>query len=323
MLDMLTRHTDLIVAVMAALSVSSAWVVVVWPYLGRDTLAARMHEIADEREAIRVRERAKLLAKKKQQFSLRAEPRKFIKQIFDRMNLAAQAEDGATALRLRMAGYRGRAPVVTFVTLRLIMPFAVAAIAAVYVFGVLNLGYPFFVNIGLVIAAAFVGNYAPTIYLSNKITKRQKAIRRAWPDALDLLLICVESGMSVENAFRKVSEEIAPQSRELAEELALTTAELSYLPDRGRGYRNLAERTGLDGVKAAVASLLQADKYGTSIGQSLRVLAQESRDIRMSEAEKKAAALPAKLTVPMILFFLPVLFGVILGPAIIQIMDLM
>jgi len=132
----------------------------------------------------------------------------------------------------------------------------------------------------------------------------------------------VECGMSIESALRKVSEEIGAQCIELAEELSLTTAELSYLQDRRKAYENLAERTGLDGVKGVVTSLIQSEKYGTPLAHSLRVLAQENRDMRMSEAEKKAAALPPKLTVPMILFFLPVLFAVIITPAIIKISSL-
>jgi tight adherence protein C len=177
------------------------------------------------------------------------------------------------------------------------------------------------VNLGIAAIVALLGYYVPGIYVKNRIAKRQTAIRRAWPDALDLLLICVESGLSIESAFRKVSEQIGSQSTELAEELSLTTAELSYLQDRRKAYENLGERTGLDGVKAVVTSLIQAEKYGTPVGHSLRVLAQENRDMRMSEAEKKAAALPPKLTVPMILFFLPVLFAVILTPAVIQFMN--
>src|SRR5690606_19219598 len=145
-------------------------------------------------------------------------------------------------------------------------------------------------------------------------------IRRAFPDALDLMLICVESGMTVDAAFRKVGDEIATQSIPLAEELGLTTAELSYLQDRKSAYENLATRTDLEGVKAVCTALIQAERYGTPLGQALRVLAQENRDMRMAEAEKKAAGLPPKLTVPMILFFLPVLFVVILGPAAIRVM---
>jgi tight adherence protein C len=320
MIELLTRNTDVIIAAMAALSVFSACMVLLWPYFARDTLALRMREVAAERENIRIRERTRLQAGKKA--SLRTEPKKLFKDIVDRLNLNAQADDGQIVQQLRMAGYRGRAPVITFVAVRLIMPFALFAVATFYVFVVLQLQQAFVLKLGMALAVALLGYYGPALYLKNRVTKRQKAIRRAWPDALDLLLICVESGMSVESAFRKVSEEIGSQSAELAEELSLTTAELSYLPERRKAYENLAERTGLDGVKAVVTSLIQAERYGTPIGHSLRVLAQENRDMRMSEAEKKAAALPPKLTVPMILFFLPVLFAVIITPAAIQIANI-
>jgi tight adherence protein C len=158
------------------------------------------------------------------------------------------------------------------------------------------------------------------MFLKNRIARRQLSIKRAFPDTLDLLLICVESGMSIEAAFKKVSDEVGTQSVALAEELTLTTAELSYLPDRRQAYENLAKRTNLEGVKSVCMALQQAERYGTPLGNMLRVMAQENRDMRMSEAEKKAAGLPPKLTVPMILFFLPVLFIVILGPAAIKVM---
>jgi tight adherence protein C len=134
-----------------------------------------------------------------------------------------------------------------------------------------------------------------------------------------MLLICVQSGMSTEAAFQKVSGEVGSQSIELAEELSLTTAELSYLQDRRQAFENLGKRTGIPGIKAVATALIQAERFGTPVGQALRVMARENRDMRMAEAEKKAAALPPKLTVPMIIFFLPVLFVVILGPAIIQV----
>jgi tight adherence protein C len=223
---------------------------------------------------------------------------------------------------LRQAGYRGQNPVFVFLTLRLVMPLLMFALSSFYIFFILNLEQTFFVKLGIALAVAYLGYYAPKIYVKNQISKRQKSIRRAWPDALDLLLICVESGMGIESAFRKVSEEIGAQSVALAEELSLTTAELSYLQDRRKAYENLGERTGLEGVRGVVTSLIQAEKYGTPVGTTLRVLAQENRDMRMSEAEKKAAALPPKLTVPMILFFLPVLFAVIITPAAIQVTDI-
>jgi tight adherence protein C len=178
------------------------------------------------------------------------------------------------------------------------------------------------IKVGVCIAAAYVGMQLPLMLLKNKIQRRQLSIKRAFPDTLDLLLICVESGMSIEAAFRKVSDEVGSQSVALAEELTLTTAELSYLPDRRQAYENLAKRTDLDGVKSVCMALQQAERYGTPLATMLRVMAQENRDIRMSEAEKKAAGLPPKLTVPMILFFLPVLFVVILGPAAIKVMSL-
>jgi tight adherence protein C len=169
--------------------------------------------------------------------------------------------------------------------------------------------------------AALFGFFLPDLFVSNAISKRQQSIMRGFPDALDLMLICVESGMSIEAAFTRVASEIGPQSVELAEELGLTTAELSYLPERRQAFENLAKRCGHSGVKAVAASLNQAEKYGTPLGQSLRVAAQENREMRMQEAEKKAAALPAKLTVPMIVFFLPCLFVVILGPAVMRVMQ--
>jgi len=172
------------------------------------------------------------------------------------------------------------------------------------------------------VGASLLGFYLPDLYLKNIIARRQQSIMRAFPDALDLLLICIESGMSIETAFRKVSGEIVTQSIALSEEFTLTTAELSYLQDRKVAYENLAKRTGLEGVKSVCLALMQSERYGTPLGQSLRVMAQENRDMRMNEAEKKAAALPPKLTVPMILFFLPVLFVVILGPTGIKISEL-
>ena len=321
-IDIFLDNTQTIIALCAALAVFSAIVVVAWPYLARDELSSRMRQISSERERIRARERAKLEAQKKQQASLRMEPKKFFKEIVDRFNLARQAEDGQMVKMLRQAGYRGQNPVFVFLTLRLIMPIVMFAIAVLYVFVILQLEQPFMLKLAICLVIAYVGYYGPTIYVRNQITKRQKSVRRAWPDALDLLLICVESGMGIEGAFRKVSEEIGSQSIPLAEELSLTTAELSYLQDRRKAYENLSERTGLEGVRAVVTALIQAEKYGTPIGTALRVLAQENRDIRMQEAEKKAAALPPKLTVPMILFFLPVLFAVIITPAAIQVSEI-
>jgi tight adherence protein C len=211
---------------------------------------------------------------------------------------------------------------VAFLFFRMMTPIAALLATMFYVFLVIELNQPPTVKVLICLFAAFAGMQIPKMFLKNKIQRRQLSIKRAFPDALDLLLICVESGIAIESAFRRVSQEIGSQSIPLAEELTLTTAELSYLPDRKLAYDNLALRTNLEGVKSVCMALQQAERYGTPLANALRVMAQENRDMRMSEAEKKAAALPPKLTVPMILFFLPVLFIVILGPAAIRVMEI-
>ncbi|HMN84679.1 MAG TPA: type II secretion system F family protein [Bauldia sp.] len=309
-------------ALSAAIAVFATILTVGQGFIERDRLGARIKLVAIEREKIRARERARLAAESKR-VSLRNEPKGFIRNIVERFNLRKALADEKTIDRLRMAGYRGQAPLFVFLFARLVLPLVLFAVALLYLFTISKLEQPPMVKVLFAVVFAYIGLYAPNLYVQNTISKRQSSIRRAWPDALDLLLICVESGMSAEAAFRKVSEEIGQQSVPLAEELTLTTAELSYLPARRQAYENLAKRTGLDSVRAVMTSLIQAERYGTPLGQSLRVLAQESRDHRMNLAEKKAAALPPKLTVPMIVFFLPVLFGVITGPAIIQVMRVM
>jgi tight adherence protein C len=251
---------------------------------------------------------------------LRTEPKSFMKGVVERLNLRKALETESTRERLKMAGMRGQAPVVAFLFFRAIMPIVTFALTFFYLFFWDKHNLAPLLRLALSIGGAYVGFYLPNIFIHNLIQRRQKSIKRVFPDALDLLLICVQAGMSVESAMNKVSNEIGSRSSELAEEFGLTTAELSYLQERRQAYENLGKRTGLSVVKAVGTSLIQAERYGTAIGQALRVLAKESRDMRMAEAERKAAALPPKLTVPMILFFLPVLFIVILGPAFIQVM---
>jgi tight adherence protein C len=270
--------------------------------------------VALEREQIRARERARLDAEANRA-KLRAEPKAYMRRVVDRFNLRKALADEKTVARLRMAGFRGQAPLVVFLFARATLPLLMFGLAAFYLFFIVDLELSGLMKFLIALIFAYAGFYAPNLYVSNIVSKRQLSVRRAWPDALDLLLICVESGMSAEAAFKKVSEEIGMQSVPLAEELTLTTAELSYLPERRQAFENLGQRTGLDDVRSVMTSLIQAERYGTPLGHSLRVLAQENRDQRMNAAEKKAAALPPKLTVPMIVFFLPVLMAVILGPA--------
>jgi len=262
------------------------------------------------------------MAQEGQKVKLRQSPKQYVQMIVDRFNLTKWVGQEEARLKLIQAGYRGQAPYVTYLFIRMISPVACLLFAVLYMFVIVKFQQPTMVKVGICIAAAYAGMQLPLMLLKSKIQRRQLSIKRAFPDTLDLLLICVESGMSIEAAFKKVSDEVGSQSVALAEELTLTTAELSYLPDRRQAYENLAKRTDLDGVKSVCMALQQAERYGTPLATMLRVMAQENRDMRMSEAEKKAAGLPPKLTVPMILFFLPVLFVVILGPAAIKIMSL-
>jgi len=307
--------------VFAALAAGATVLTLAMPLIAGQTLDKRMKAVALEREKMRVRERERL-ARQAEKVSLRSSPKQYVQKIVDSFNLSKWVGQETARLKLIQAGYRGQAPYVTYLFFRMVTPIAAIMATASYIFFLLEWDQPFFVKLGVCIASAYLGMHLPLMFLKNRIAKRQLSIKRAFPDALDLLLICVESGMSIEAAFRRVSEEIGSQSVALAEELTLTTAELSYLPDRRQAYENLAKRTDLDGVKSVSMALQQAERYGTPLGNALRVMAQENRDMRMSEAEKKAAGLPPKLTVPMILFFLPVLFVVILGPAVIKVMGI-
>jgi tight adherence protein C len=310
--------TRLLAMLFAAVAAAATVITLAMPLLAGDNLGRRMKAVALEREKIRQRERERLMAGQK--VTLRRSPKQFMKTAVDRFNLAKWVGQEGAREKLVQAGHRGQAPYVAYLFFRMVTP-AVAMIAtAIYLFVVLQTEQPLTIKIGLCIGMGYVGMHLPYLFLKNQITRRQLSLKRAFPDALDLLLICVESGMSVEAAFRRVSQEIGAQSIPLAEEFTLTTAELSYLPDRRQAYENLAKRTDLEGVQAVCVALQQSERYGTPLGTTLRVMAQENRDMRMSEAEKKAAALPPKLTVPMILFFLPVLFVVILGPAAIKVM---
>jgi tight adherence protein C len=305
---------------LAAIAASATVYTLVMPLFAGEGLAKRMKAVASERERIRQRERDRL--NKSEKVSLRQTPKQVVSRVVEDFNLTKWLAQEAARDKLIMAGYRGQAPYITFLFARMVAPIVLFVGSVIYVFVIAHMDKPMPIKIGICVGAAYLGLQAPMLFLRNAISKRQLSIKRAFPDALDLLLICIESGMSVEMAFRRVAVEIVGQSIALSEEFTLTTAELSYLQDRKVAYENLARRTGLEGVKSVCLALQQAERYGTPLGQSLRVMAQENRDMRMTEAEKKAAALPPKLTVPMILFFLPVLFVVILGPTGIKITEM-
>lgn len=316
-------ETSMIVALLVAVAVFATLYAMVQPYLEREGFEKRMRAVSSEREQIRARERARLAAETALgRASLRGKDNRSVKQIVERFNLREALVDANTMNKLKAAGFRSQNALNVFLVARFLLPFVFFVAALVWLFVLGNLASkPLPMRIFGSVVFAYVGFYAPNMFISNRIKKRQLSIKRAWPDALDLMLICVESGISMEAAMRRVAEEMAEASPELAEEMVVTTAELSFLQDRRTALENLGNRTQLEMVKSVMQALIQADRYGTPIAAALRVLAQEGRDERMNEAEKKAAALPPKLTVPMILFFLPVLIAVILGPAGIQVAD--
>jgi tight adherence protein C len=314
---------DFLIAALAAVSAAAVVFTLGFSFLGKGgvSVKTRIKRVALEREKMRAEEMSRLRGQGPQETRTirRVAGREYMKNVVDRFSLQKAFADEGTADKLAMAGYRGQGPLTTYVFLRFVTPFALFIIAFAYFTLTIFKENPLYMNAVYALFVGIIGAYLPVLLLKNRIIKRQQSVRRAWPDSLDLMLLCVEAGMSVEHAFKRVSKEIGMQSPELAEELTLTTAELSFLEDRTRAYDNLGKRTGLDVVKSVMTSLIQADRYGTSVGTSLRVMAEEGRESRMMEAEKKAASLPPKLTVPLILFFLPVLFIVIISPAIIKI----
>jgi tight adherence protein C len=321
MIDLLFALFDdkrLLAMICAAIAAGATVVTLAMPLLGGDVLEKRIAAVAAEREKIRQRERERA-SRGGERASLRVSPKQYMQTVVEKFNLSSWLGEEAARAKLVQAGYRGQSPYVVFLFFRMVAPTVMAVGSLIYVFLLLKLDYPWTIKLGICLAATYVGIYLPNLFVKNRITRRQTAINRAFPDALDLMLICVESGMAIEGSFKRVSEEIGEQSIELAEELMLATAELSYLPDRRQAFENLAKRVPLDGVKSLCMALQQSERFGTPRATPLRVIAQENRDQRMTAAEKKAAALPPQLTVPMILFFLPVLFVVILGPAIIRI----
>ncbi len=243
-------------------------------------------------------------------------------EVVRRLQLLRSRDAENAAKALARAGIRSQDAVVTFLFLRLALP-AVFGIAAMFVIlwaKLIVVPEPY--ALPACLALTLLGAAAPKIYLKNAADKRRAALQKGLPDALDLMVICAECGLSLDSTLDRVSREIAPSAPELADELGLTAAELSFLPDRRQALDNLNDRTDLASIRGVVNTLKQTEKFGTPLAQSLRVLGAEYRTDRLMKAEEKAARLPAILTVPMIVFILPTLFVVLMGPAIIKVLNL-
>lgn len=310
-----------LMAALAAISAAAMVFTFGASFFDRSDMKTRIKRVALEREQLRSAELARLRGASEARRDGRgsAEPKAVVSSIVEKFSLKKAFVDEKTQHKLIMAGFRAPGHLTTFVFFRFVTPIGLFFAGAFYL-AVLTPGdRPLFLNILYALMIGILGSYLPVVMLVNATKKRQYSIQRAWPDCLDLMLLCVESGMSIEHTIKRVGAEIGVQSTELAEEMALTTAELSFLPERTQAYENLSSRTGLDGVQAVMTALVQSENYGTSVGQALRVMAEEGREMRLMEAEKKAAALPPKMTVPLIVFVLPVLFIVIISPAVLKV----
>jgi tight adherence protein C len=242
-----------------------------------------------------------------------------LRSLVDKLKLTQGEDSRTTSEKLAQAGWRSRDALVVFLSIRLIMPLVLGVTVWVMTEALspaMTMTYKLLWTVG----GAVAGAYGPSLMLRNMIQRRQKAIQKALPDALDLLVICAEAGLSLDGALTRVAREIGPASPELADELGLTAIELGFLPNRTEALRNLMKRVDMASIRGVVNTLAQTERYGTPLAASLRVLTAEFRDQRMMKAEEKAGRLPATLTVPMIIFILPTLFVILVGPAAIQVM---
>jgi len=306
-IQMLTNAGYLVLAFLLATTVY----MIVAPMFEGDQLKKRMASVSSARDTLRDDRMKQLNAEK----SLRSSNKGMASRWVDRFSLEKLLEASDLKDKMAQAGMRGQGPIYKFYFFRMVLPIALGAFGLLFLVVMNTPGWAMLQRLGVTLGLTLFGYYLPGIYVKNIANKRLASIMAVFPDALDLLLICIESGMSVELAFARVADEMAENSVELAEELHLTTAELSYLSSRRAAFENLARRNNHIGIRSVATSLIQAERYGTPLGDSLRTMANENRQMRMMAAEKKAASLPAKLTVPMIVFFLPVLFIVILTPA--------
>lgn len=308
-------------SVLILLAALAAFLNVVLVYrimIERDPVAPRIRAIND-----RMRELKEGITRPRAHRRRREQSIGFMRQVVRRLNLLKTREAEKVQLKLLRAGYRSRDALNVYFFLKLSLPFVlgVAALLALYV---AKLGE--FSSTGrmlIAMSAVVAGAYAPEIYLRNAVKKRQHLLLKGLPDTLDLLVICAEAGLGLDAALIRVSRELGLSFPELADELHLTSVELSLLPDRRQALENLNKRTDMPGIRGMVNTLFQSEKFGTPLAQSLRVLAAEFRNDRMMKAEAKAARLPAIMTVPMILFILPPLFIVLFGPAAITTADML
>ena len=307
--------------ILAAIAAFSGLVAVHAATQVRDPMARRVRALNDRREQLKAGITAST-KRSRNKAAQQARATERMRSILATLKVLQDSQLHAAQARLAQAGIRSKDAAVAVIFGRMALP---AVLGLIVVIGVYGLGW--FESWGwlkryLLVAGTLVGSYkAPDLWLRNAIGKRVAAIRKGLPDALDLLVICAEAGLTVDAAFNRVARELGRAYPELGDEFALTAIELGFLTDRRMAFENFAARVPLDGVKGVTTTMVQTEKYGTPLASALRILSAEFRNERMMRAEEKAARLPAVMTIPLILFILPVLFIVILGPAACNISD--
>jgi len=316
--DLLDRET--LIAALSFAGVFFVLLAIFLPFVSRDKRQERIKILTQHREYLseKMRDDMTKRADKRARAARTETQVSLMKKFLERFRLENLISNANIRKKLASGGWRGRSAVITFVFLR----FFLAGICALCSFVIVTfsslIDLPLLLHIPVVGGATFLGYFLPDFYVKNSAQKRRQELDQYFPEVLDLLGICVNAGQSIEAAFGRVTEDIVEDSLTMSQEIGLAAAELAFLGDRSAAYRNFAERTDLPAARALSTSLSQSEKYGTPLSEALRILSEENRGERLSNIEKKAASLPAKLTVPMILFFLPALFAVILGPAIIS-----
>ncbi len=285
-------------------------------FVPHDPMAARIKSHQQRRQHLL----QEIVAGKAPEAKAKQDAVQVIRKMVERLKLTRGDEARKTVDKLAQAGWRSRDILVVYLGARFLMPF-VAGAGALFVLTTMGENLSMMSSVSAAGAGVLFGAYAPVLILKNSVARRYQKIRRQLPDALDLLVICAEAGLSLDAALTRVAREMGPSAPELSDEVGLTAIELGFLPNRRQALLNLVRRADLPPIRAVVNTLMQTERYGTPLAHSLRVLAAEFRDDRMMKAEEKAARLPAIMTVPLILFILPCLFVVLIGPAIIQVID--
>lgn len=320
-MDALFDYMPKIILFMATAATFMMVLVIAMPFIQQNQMKSRLKVVAKRREELQAQQRARLQENQKKSVVSESQIG-MMKKVVEAVNLQDLLASQELKLKLAGAGYRGPSAAIIFTFTRILMPIVLGLLAVLILFFTKTFDMSPTMKIISCVAALPIGWFLPAIILTSKLQARQAAFTSSFPDALDLLVICVEAGLSMEAAFGRVTEEMAETAPILAQEFGLTTAELAYLGDRSKALQNLSDRTAIESVRSLTTSLIQSEKYGTPLGTALRVISNENRAERLAKVEEKAASLGAKLTVPMIAFFLPVIFLVVIGPAVVQMTNL-